>query len=337
MPARRVRKQTDRRFRKFAIGLRLDEVGAARQVTFDHCLHEIPIDERAVCGQTDHVVGRVAIQRRPESSEDVGFVTAHDRDADRAGTRLDRVIANARARRDQEADAVDLPVTVKHRIGIDRTESYEFVRDFVGEVARGGARVFIVHARNAWLKGLSPKENRELPPLRYGVVHRLKADFPDLTIVLNGGLISMAQCQAHVAVPDPQSVEALNGNPAGDALQHALDGVMLGREAYHNPWLLSEVDPVLFGAPAPCVDRAQVVDALASHACALVARGGRVRDLSRHVLGLFNGLPGARRWRRMLSDANLLAANDWRLLERAGAEVQAGAPVARATEQGRAA
>ncbi len=235
------------------------------------------------------------------------------------------------------ADAVDLPVTVKHRIGIDRTESYDFVRDFVGEVARGGARVFIVHARNAWLQGLSPKENRELPPLRYGVVHRLKADFPDLTIVLNGGLISMAQCQAHVAVPDPQSVEALNGNPAGDALQHALDGVMLGREAYHNPWLLSEVDPVLFGAPAPCVDRAQVVDALASHACALVARGGRVRDLSRHVLGLFNGLPGARRWRRMLSDANLLAANDWRLLERAGAEVLASAPVARTTQQGSAA
>ena len=224
------------------------------------------------------------------------------------------------------ADAVDLPVTVKHRIGIDRTESYEFVRDFVGEVARGGARVFIVHARNAWLQGLSPKENRELPPLRYAVAHRLKADFPGLTIVLNGGLITLADSLTHLApvvgapAADAAKVPSDRANVPSDRLP-PLDGVMLGREAYHNPWLLADADPRLFGAPAPRPDRAEVVDALASYACALVARGGRVRDLSRHVLGLFNGLPGARRWRRTLSDASLLAANDWRLIERAAAEV----------------
>ena len=217
------------------------------------------------------------------------------------------------------ADAVDLPVTVKHRIGIDRGESYGFVRDFVGEVARGGARVFIVHARNAWLQGLSPKENREIPPLRYPFAHRLKADFPELTIVLNGGLTSMADCQAHLTPLDGSL--PVDAEPVPLDLLPPLDGAMLGREAYHNPWVLAGVDPILFGAPAPLPDRGAVVDALALYACALAARGGRVRDLTRHVLGLFNGLPGARRWRRTLSDASLLAANDWRLIERAAAEV----------------
>ncbi len=223
------------------------------------------------------------------------------------------------------ADAVDLPVTVKHRIGIDRTESYEFVRDFVGEVARGGSRVFIVHARNAWLQGLSPKENRELPPLRYGFAHRLKIDFPELTIVLNGGLSSMAACQAHLA--PLEGLHPADAAPATPDLVPPLDGAMLGREAYHNPWALAGVDPILFGVPAPLPDRGAVVDALAAYACALASRGGRVRDLTRHVLGLFNGLPGARRWRRTLSDARLLAANDWRLIERAAAEVSVAAAI----------
>jgi tRNA-dihydrouridine synthase A len=134
-------------------------------------------------------------------------------------------------------EACTLPVTVKHRIGIDRVESYDFVRDFVGTLAqRGGCQVFIVHARNAWLQGLSPKENREVPPLRYEQVYRLKADFPQLTIVINGGVSSDDQMAQHLA---------------------HVDGVMLGRHAYHEPW---------------------------SHA-------------ARHMLGLHNGLPGARRWR----------------------------------------
>ncbi len=127
-------------------------------------------------------------------------------------------------------DAVSVPVTVKHRIGIDRVDSYGFVRDFVGTVAQGGARTFIVHARNAWLKGLSPKENREVPPLRYETVVALKRDFPQLRFVLNGGIASLAEAREQLP---------------------ALDGVMLGREPYHHPWLLAGVDPAIFGEPAP--------------------------------------------------------------------------------------
>ena len=130
-------------------------------------------------------------------------------------------------------DAVSIPVTVKHRIGIDKTESYDFVRDFIGSVAEAGCEVFIVHARNAWLKGLSPKENREVPPLRYEVVYRLKRDFPGLTIVLNGGVSSSDQVAAHLA---------------------HVDGVMLGREPYHQPWLMADWDERFFGA-APSAAR----------------------------------------------------------------------------------
>ena len=130
-----------------------------------------------------------------------------------------------------------VPITVKHRIGIDHSESYDFVRDFVGTVADVGCQVFIVHARNAWLKGLSPKENREIPPLRYEVVHRLKQDFPHLTIVLNGGLADNATSLAQL-----QPGAVLDGV--------ALDGVMVGRAAYHTPWILSEWDELFFGQPA---------------------------------------------------------------------------------------
>ena len=116
-------------------------------------------------------------------------------------------------------DAVSIPVTVKHRIGVDRVESYDFVRDFVGQVAQAGCQVFIVHARNAWLQGLSPKENREIPPLRYELVYRLKQDFPDLTIVINGGVTDNDQIATHL---------------------NSVDGVMLGRESYYRPWLMTE-------------------------------------------------------------------------------------------------
>lgn len=181
-------------------------------------------------------------------------------------------------------DATALPVTVKHRIGIDKGESYAFVRDFVGTVAAAGCQVFIVHARNAWLKGLSPKENRELPPLRYDIVHQLKRDFPDLAIVLNGGIKSSAQIDAGLA---------------------EVDGVMLGREAYHHPWLMADWDTRYFGAPSPGLNRDEVELRMADYMQRLVATGEPWWHAARHMLGLRNGLPGARRWRQVWSDHRL--------------------------------
>jgi tRNA-dihydrouridine synthase A len=181
-------------------------------------------------------------------------------------------------------DAVGIPVTVKHRIGIDRSESYEFVRDFVGLVSQAGCEVFMVHARNAWLKGLSPKENREVPPLRYETVYRLKRDFPQLTICLNGGVTDEAQIAAH--------------------LQH-IDGVMVGREAYHNPWLMSEWDERFFGAPAQAPDRTDVERRMVDYMERCAAAGEPWSRVARHMLGLWNGLPGARRWRQVWSDHRL--------------------------------
>jgi tRNA-dihydrouridine synthase A len=178
-------------------------------------------------------------------------------------------------------DAVSLPVTVKHRIGIDRGESYEFVRDFVGTVATAGCEVFIVHARNAWLKGISPKENRELPPLRYETVHRLKRDFPSLTIVLNGGVKTNAQIEEQLA---------------------HVDGVMLGREAYHNPWLMADWDALFFGQPVQSRDRDEVEAAMVDYMQKVADRGEPWSHVSRHLLGLRNGLPGARHWRQVWSD-----------------------------------
>ena len=209
-------------------------------------------------------------------------------------------------------DAASIPVTVKHRIGVDRVESYDFVRDFVGTVAQGGAHTFIVHARNAWLKGLSPKENREVPPLRYDVVLALKRDFPDLRFVLNGGIASLDEARAHLP---------------------ALDGVMLGREPYHHPWLLAGVDPAFFGEAAPLHSPFDAIDPLSAYASRHIAAGGRLRDVTRHVLGLFNGMPGARRWRQRLSDPAALAANDVGLLAMAASMVAAssGAAAARSS------
>lgn len=182
-------------------------------------------------------------------------------------------------------DAVALPVTVKHRIGIDRTESYEFVRDFVGTVSEAGCEVFFVHARNAWLKGLSPKENREVPPLRYEVVYRLKRDFPQLTFALNGGITTDAQVR--------------------DALGH-LDGAMVGREAYHNPWWLASWDHAFWGEPQREITRESVEIAMADYmAREKRARGTPWANIARHMLGLRNGLPGARRWRQVWSDHKL--------------------------------
>jgi tRNA-dihydrouridine synthase A len=183
-------------------------------------------------------------------------------------------------------DAVSVPVTVKHRIGIDRQEHYGFVRDFVGTVADAGCRVFIVHARNAWLDGLSPKENREVPPLRYPVVHRLKADFPELTIAINGGLVED---------------DAIAGQ-LGE-----VDGVMVGRAAYHEPWRLAGWDARFFGAPTPAeaTSREAAEDAAVAYMARQAEAGEPWSRIARHLLGLWNGQPGARRWRQVWSDHRL--------------------------------
>jgi tRNA-dihydrouridine synthase A len=182
-------------------------------------------------------------------------------------------------------DVVSVPVTVKHRIGIDKSGSYEFVRDFVGTVAEAGCSTFIVHARNAWLKGLSPKENREVPPLRYELVHRLKREFPQLTIVVNGGITTAGQ--------------------VSEQLQQ-LDGVMVGREAYHNPWWLVSWDEAYYGAAPTGLTReaaeAQMVDYMLR---AAAEDGAPWYAIARHMLGLRHGLPGARRWRQVWSDHKL--------------------------------
>jgi tRNA-dihydrouridine synthase A len=198
-------------------------------------------------------------------------------------------------------DAVDIDVTVKHRIGLDQQESYEFVRDFVGTIAEAGCATFIVHARNAVLKGLSPKENREIPPLRYDYAYRLKRDFPALEIILNGGVRTLDEIDTH--------------------LRH-VDGVMLGREAYHNPWLMAGVDARYYGDPAAPRSRDEVLAAMLPYIRTQLALHGpesaggalRLNSITRHMLGLTMGLPGARRFRQMLSDPKLLAKGDPSLL-----------------------
>jgi tRNA-dihydrouridine synthase A len=195
-------------------------------------------------------------------------------------------------------DAVMLPVTVKHRIGIERTESYAFVRDFVGTVAQAGCDVFIVHARNAWLSGLSPKENRDVPPLRYEMVYRLKRDFPALTIVLNGGIVADEQIEAHL---------------------RNVDGVMLGRQAYHHPWSMVGWDERFFGAHPSTLDRQYVEQTMVEYMRRVIAHGVPWPHVARHMLGLRNGLPGARKWRQVWSDHRLKDADPrqvWRLAER---------------------
>ena len=198
-------------------------------------------------------------------------------------------------------DSVAIDVTVKHRIGIDRMESYEFVRDFVGTVAAAGCSTFIVHARNAILKGLSPKENREIPPLRYEFAYRLKRDFPALEIIINGGIKTTAEIDLH--------------------LLH-VDGVMLGREAYHNPYVMAGFDARYYGDEKEALTRPEVLHAMLPYLHEQLARFGkdgakgglRVNSITRHMLGLMTGMPGARGFRQTLSDSKLLAAGDPALL-----------------------
>jgi len=193
--------------------------------------------------------------------------------------------------------AVDgLPVTVKHRIGIDQLDSYEHLHRFVATVAAAGCNTFIVHARKAWLQGLSPKENREIPPLRYEVVYQLKRDFPELEFVINGG------------IKDLDTVEQLL---EGEGTR--LDGAMIGREAYANPYLLHDVDQRLYGATTPPKRRSQIVLELIDYIEEQSAAGTPVYAITRHILGLYHGLPGAREWRRRLSDRARFEAG-WRAI-----------------------
>ncbi|MBP1207681.1 tRNA-dihydrouridine synthase A [Duganella sp. 1411] len=205
-------------------------------------------------------------------------------------------------------DAVSIDVTVKHRIGIDQTESYDFVRDFVGTVADAGCRTFIVHARNAILKGLSPKENREVPPLKYDYAYRLKRDFPDFEIIINGGIKTEAEIDEH--------------------LRH-LDGVMLGREAYHNPFVMAGFDQRYYGDDGAIKTREQVLEAMIPYIQAQLAQHGakglKLNSITRHMLGLMTGLPGARAFRQVLSDSKKLAAGDANLLLEAAARLRSAA------------
>lgn len=177
-------------------------------------------------------------------------------------------------------DAVDIPATVKSRLGVDEHDSYEFFKDFIETVAESGCTTFIVHARKAWLSGLSPKQNRDVPPLHYDRVLRLKNERPELEIILNGGMASVEDAQRHL---------------------QDVDGVMLGRAAYQDPWLLARLQLELFGREG-AADRESVVRAMSGYLAEQVAAGVPPKHVSRHMLGLFQGLPGAKHWRRYLSE-----------------------------------
>ncbi|UTW46134.1 tRNA dihydrouridine(20/20a) synthase DusA [bacterium SCSIO 12696] len=178
-------------------------------------------------------------------------------------------------------DACDLPVTIKSRIGIDELDNYQNLLDFVGPIQEAGCVTFIVHARKAWLQGLSPKQNREIPPLDYPRVYRLKKDFPHLEIIINGGITSLDQAEEH--------------------LRH-VDGVMVGREVYHNPYILAEVDQRLFGDNHPIPSREQVYEQFVDYVEQQLLQGVKLSHMSRHILGLFQGMHGGRKFRRYISE-----------------------------------
>ena len=179
-------------------------------------------------------------------------------------------------------DVVDVPVTVKTRIGIDDQDSYEFLTDFISTVSeKGGCEQFTIHARKAWLSGLSPKENREIPPLDYDRAYQIKKDFSDLTIAVNGGVKTLEEAQEHLKF---------------------LDGVMVGREAYQNPYILSQVDQMIFGLDKPIKKRSQVVEEMYPYIEAQLTKGAYLGHITRHMIGLFQAMPGARQWRRYISE-----------------------------------
>ncbi|SNY52842.1 tRNA-U16,U17-dihydrouridine synthase [Arsukibacterium tuosuense] len=193
-------------------------------------------------------------------------------------------------------DTVSIPVTVKSRIGIDELDSYQFLTDFVGTIADAGCEQFIVHARKAWLKGLSPKENREIPELDYPRVHQLKQDFPQLDISINGGIKTLDDVRYQLQL---------------------VDGVMVGREAYTNPYLLSKVDHFIYGEEQPVLSQHELVRAMLPYIELQMEQGARFWHIARHMLGLFQGLPGARLWRRHLSENGHLAGASSEVLTQA--------------------
>ena len=189
--------------------------------------------------------------------------------------------------------AVNMPVTVKNRIGIDEQQERDSLFNFVETVAQAGCQTFIVHARKAWLKGLSPKENREIPPLNYALVYELKQAFPQLEIIINGGITTLEQCQHHLQF---------------------VDGVMVGREAYHNPWLLAQVDSQLYAAPDSFNQRKAVIDAFIPYVEQQLSQGVTLAPMSKPILGLFQGIAGARYWRRYISENAFKSNADSKIL-----------------------
>jgi len=196
--------------------------------------------------------------------------------------------------------AVSIPVTVKCRIGVDEQAVEETLPNFIKIVADAGCDTFIIHARKAWLKGLSPKQNREIPPLDYALVKSMKRQFPRLNIILNGGLSSL-----------PQAISE----------SELLDGAMIGRAAYHNPWMFAQADQLIFDDERSVVTRGAVVQGLIEYAAIEQAGGTRLHDITRHVLGLFAGEPGARKWRQILSVEGVKPAADWRVIAKAAEAV----------------
>ena len=202
-------------------------------------------------------------------------------------------------------DASSLPITVKHRIGVDKTQSYEFVRDFMGTVAGAGCEVFIVHARSAWLEGLSPKENREIPPLRYDIVHQLKREFPHLTIAINGGFTECAQIAEQLQL---------------------VDGVMVGRKAYHEPYFMHSFDQQFWpqAANSPALTREVIEEEMVLYMEREAASSGlNWHSIARHMLGLYHGQPGARLWRQVWSNHRLRQEKPHVVMQKAQAQLAA--------------
>lgn len=185
--------------------------------------------------------------------------------------------------------ASSIPVTVKTRLGIDDRDSYEELCHFIETVAGTGCKIFILHARKAWLSGLSPKQNREIPPLKYDVVYQIKKDYPHLEIIINGGLKNIQEIKEQFEFTD---------------------GVMIGREAYHNPYFLADVDQLFYADEKPALSRTQIVDQYLEYVEQQLAEGVHLKHMTRHILGLFQGQPGAKKWRRYLSEhAHLVDAD----------------------------
>jgi len=178
-------------------------------------------------------------------------------------------------------EAVSIPVSVKTRIGIDRQDSYDELHHFVSTVMQSGCRVFIIHARKAWLDGLSPKQNREIPPLCYDKVYKIKEQFPELEVIINGGIKTIEECEQHLKF---------------------VDGVMIGREAYQNPYLLVDFDDVFFHDQHPKPEREEIISSLLPYVENHLEEGGKLQQISRHLLGLFQSVPGAKYWRRTISE-----------------------------------